>query len=177
MFTRTSFIVIFIVVFTLCINHIHSQPLDVAGNVEDLNQVYNAHGLDESEDLQRDTRRTQTIPTGNTKRQIQRIIAKWSLHRMDNGVRSGSLVSRIPGEDRSARIDNQSPITKFGRPYYNVQVQLGTDTYSTVFIPAGVTLGAKPIRNAFVRSSDSGRPWIFVPTGRNSQKYIAQAEG
>ena len=55
-------------------------------------------------------------------------------------------------------------------------VQLGTDTFSTVFIPAGVTLGARPIHNAFVQSSDSGRPWIFVPTRRKGQKCIAQAE-
>ncbi|CAF4153269.1 unnamed protein product [Rotaria sp. Silwood2] len=143
--------------FAFFIINIHSQLYDAANGLEDLDQIYEKHWLANVQDSEFVKRRVQNIPTGNTRRQLQRLIAHWYLDAMDRGQRSHSIIKGVLSEDRSGRIDLQSPITKHGMPYYNVQVQLGTNTYSTVFIPAGVTLGKNRIRNAFVESMNSGR--------------------
>ena len=77
--------------------------------------------------------------------------------------------------DRGQKV--QSPITKFNKPYYNVQIQLGTNTYSTVFIPAGVNLGKRRIRNAFTQSMESGSAFIFSPPQRKGQPWPLQRDG
>jgi hypothetical protein len=173
MFSRINFILLFIISVTVFIIDIHSIPIDVDDDLEVQDEVFRRDWLENLEQLL-DKRRVQTVPHDTkTRKKIQRIIAKWNLTEIRNGVGIGSLVANALPEDRSARIDNQSPITKDGIRYYNVQVQLGSNTYSTVFIPAAVKIPVRKIRNAFVESMKSGHPWIFKKPTKKGQPWKA----
>ena len=165
---------LFIISCTLLFSDTHCQSSDLAFKASDENYKREllanfGHSLF--------LKRGQAIPGNDrTRHRVHAIIAKWPFPSLQRHLQIGSLIVGVLPEDRSGRIDNQSPIIKNNMPYYNVQVQLGTQTYSTVFIPAGVHLGVRQIRNAFVRSAQSGKPWIFVPPQRRGLPWIALPE-
>jgi hypothetical protein len=177
MFSRTSFILLFIIGVTLFITDVYSESDDADDSLEAPDQIYKRHWLENLQSSQLFKRNAQTFPVDKkTKKKIQRIIAAWKLDELRNNLPIGSLYQGVLSEDSSSRIDNQSPITKDGMRYYNVQVQLGTRTYSTIFIPSGQKIGQRQIRNAFVKSLDSGKSWIFKKTTSKAQPWKLQAD-
>jgi hypothetical protein len=74
------------------------------------------------------------------------------------------VTSNRQHQSQGARIDNQSGVIRHeGADYYNIQVQIGSETFATALIPAAVEVGARKIRNALEESLKSGKRTIIVP--------------
>jgi hypothetical protein len=175
MLNRTSILLLFIITFTLFITNIHGELDDTSSDLEDSNFDERTWEAKE-EDFELDKRRTQTIPTGNTKVIINRLIGRWTDDSIASSQTTKSNYVKLPGV-ASARIDIQSPINRNNRRYFNVQAQYGTATYATVLIPGDAILGKHTIRKAFLESMKSGTTWIFVTTGKKGQPWKAQQDG
>lgn len=65
-------------------------------------------------------------------------------------------------QSKGARIDNQSGVISHeNADYYNIQVQIGGDTFASVLIPAVLEIGQRQIRNALVQSLKTGHQSVF----------------
>jgi hypothetical protein len=106
------------------------------------------------------------------KRLITYLIAKWDWDSIDVNQRKQSNVFNLG----NARIDIQEPTWYTGidgvtRRYFNVQVQIGSGsgtTVATVQVPGGVNVSSRQIRDAFNRSLERGANVIITPGRRYS---------
>ncbi|CAF1335523.1 unnamed protein product [Didymodactylos carnosus] len=62
-------------------------------------------------------------------------------------------------------------INRGGTNYYNIQVQIGRQTFATALIPAAVELGTRKIRNALVQSLMSGNQAVVTAGDKGHRSW------
>jgi hypothetical protein len=80
-----------------------------------------------------------------------------------NGARNRNYRAYLP----SARIDNQLEGMTYinNTAYYNIQVQIGSQSYAQASVPAGYPVGRRRIRNELVESMNYTRNVVIAPAG------------
>lgn len=72
----------------------------------------------------------------------------------------------------SARIDNQSSTFIGGHQHYNVQLQIGTETYAGLMLLAGVHIGRQLIRRACWTSIQQQTQVTIAPNGVTVEQAV-----
>jgi hypothetical protein len=107
--------------------------------------------------------RTRVSPcTGKLKEAVEALIDLWDMDRLDKNISNGKTIintihnrkyrHEYPNYYSSARIDMQTKVTN--RPKYNIQAQIGNNTYACIIIPYDVNIGKDNIKQYFKTSID-----------------------